>query len=388
MTQLNYNDNLDNGPYAGAPVDMGCSGRTISRKLGGAVAQRYTVTVDTANAGTDTITFVIDGTTYAVAYTGVAADKPATVDAAIAAIKANSSVNARVLASEDPSNTDKLFLDARLAGDGFTATVSADLSIAATTANVETANLGFGLCTVAATGGKAKLVGSSDFTAKVVGLTPTAENDATYKMTIALKEGDRVTSLHTFQFTADSLATVAEITAGLAAATPDIALPANTVTVADGTTLVTITGDLPGIDFEVTGSVIGAAAADPTATVTVATTTTRAVPTILGISRHAHVEQDASGLVYYADPMAAAIAEGGAEFWVELDSGQDPAEGDPVYCRLTASASEQAGAFRTSKDANDCFLLESVAPGRFRWGAGGAKTGLDGKLIGPMRLAN
>ena len=103
------------------------------------------------------------------------------------------------------------------------------------------------------------MTGNAQLVTQLNTITPTASNSQTYTLTV---NGKTVT------YTADASATVAEITAGLVAAWNASTIPEMAeATAADGTTVLTITGDTSGAPFTQTSSASGGGAL-----VTVATT--------------------------------------------------------------------------------------------------------------------
>ena len=94
-----------------------------------------------------------------------------------------------------------------------------------------------------------RMTGNAQLVTQLNTITPGASNSQTYTLTINGK---------TITYTADASATVAEITAGLVAAWNASTIPeAAEATAADGTTVLTITGDTAGYPFTQTSSASG-----------------------------------------------------------------------------------------------------------------------------------
>lgn len=391
--QTSYSQQHVVAPQPG--VVKGCSSRTTSRKMGGAVAQRDTTTVDTA----------VNDTAYSIglawtnpetgesktATIGATSDSSATLeeirDALVAAGNADADATTHVRFSADPDNADQLFITARRPGDSFSTTAGANLSNSTTRSSSTGNTLGFGRLAVGVEGksNECDAPRSANATAKVMTWTPVAENAGVYYLQIRGDfDNDGIEEEYTFLYVGDGSATVQEIVEGIIAATPDKALPANSVTLSEDDTKVLVTGAIPGIDFQVNGWLIGPGAAEPsTAAVAVATTTARIPLRPLGVTIHKHTEQDANGDAYYRAGEMVNLHRAGDPILVELDSGVTPSMGDPVWARASASGTEVLGAFRTDQDGADCMPLPGM---QFSWDGGGVVTTLGGKRAAYLRV--
>lgn len=360
---------------------------TISLPVVGSAVQITTVAVSSASDNTDyTLSIGEDSSslTAIVANSGTSATTTTIAAALVIAINATSGVNNLVHASSSGAT---ITIRSRRAGESFTVSESdANLGTPSTTQSAAAAtSIAFGLLVGQSTSPVGcEVLDSSDFTAKVYDVTPTAENSAVYFLQVRGDfDGNGIKS-YTASFPADGSATVAEITAGLAAATFEPALPTSSVTVADATTKATVTGDLSGVDFQVTGWVSGATGGS--GAIDVAVATANAKPAIAGVSRKAHtIEQDENGDAAFASGDTVSCLRQG-RMWVRLDDSHTiSALTDPIWVRLTAGASEKIGAFRSSADSTDCRPLSAFGF-KGRW-LSLNKSGFNGLTIAALEVS-
>ena len=129
-------------------------------------------------------------------------------------------------------------------------------------------------------------------------------------------------------------------------------LPANSVIAAvDTNDNVGFTGEVAGLSFDVSASCDDASA--HTGTLHRCSTTANAIPLGGGVALKSHtIEQNADGESEYGmGDTFSGLTEG--KCYVLLDSGITVAEGDACFVRVTASASEQVGAFSNVSDSGD-----------------------------------
>jgi len=361
MVQTTYGQITDEPADAGRSIGIHSADNVFGLAAGGGAVKVSTITVDTAanataytySCGGGTVTMTSDASATKI-------EIAAGLEAAHNALAAAGSVSVAV-----SDGVDTVTITGRERGDDFALSESdANLSLAAVTAASDGTAIPFGLgcqrtayteCGLPALG-----------TAKVMTYTPTAVNLALYTLTITGDfSGDGNSETYTANYSGDASATVAEIVTGLVT-NGNAILPANSVLLVDGTTVITATGEVAGFDFGMTG------AGSLGAVITIATTTAAARDPFQGVSmKTQRVETaTANGAEYAADDTVDVLANG--EIWVELDSGQTPAVGDPVFCRASASGTEQLGAFRTDSDSGDAFSLTKC------YWTHEAVTGLDG----------
>ena len=120
-------------------------------------------------------------------------------------------------------------------------------------------------------------------------------------------------------------------------------------------------------------------------TLTVAATTANAIPLGGGVALKSHtIEQNADGESEYGmGDTFSGLTEG--KCYVLLDGGITVAEGDACFVRVTASASEQVGAFSNVSDSGDNLPIQSYG---FKgiW-VGGNETDMNGNNVAPLYIS-
>lgn len=340
--------------YPNAPNDI------ITRLVGGGVAQVTTVQVTAVtNSAVHNLDITYGAVTVQVSFTG---DGSATVNEVAAgleaAIDAEPELGGLLVASV---STDTITLTGRLPEAVFTVAVGSNGNLTAsinnTTAAASATAIPFGRAVVqrASYPDECILPSTANDTLEIWEATPVAENAIIYQLSVSFDLDGKGLRSYPFAYTSDGSATVAEIIAALVAGL-NAALPANSVLVADATTKITLTSEVPNLTFTVSGWEAGT-----TSTWTI-TKATSAVPLrFLGVSCQTHtVEQNASGVGEYSGGDPVSIMRSGV-IAVELDAGITPSVGDQVWCRCSASGSEVLGAFRDAQDAADCINLTPYA---------------------------
>ena len=354
MSQTNYGLNSSRPGLPGLCVDL--AGAVQRSALAtGAVAQVSTVTVDSAtNDQAYVLTVTFGGTDYSVTYTSDGTATTAEIAAGLeSACDADANINAFINAS---SASNVLTLTGRYKGESFTFSVTpaADVTLATGTAAAAAGAIPFGrACVLDANNTDGiELPDTANDTLKVVHATPTAENSATYDLSlVADLDFDGINEVYTASYSADGSADVQEIVEALQAAL-DAQMPANTIAITEDDAKLIFTSELPNLDFNVTGVELGASA-----TWTISTDTALVPLRFKGVSLHSHrVETDSNGATQYSGGDVVSLLQQG-DIWVELDDAITPSLGDPVFVRASASGSEVLGAFRDSQDGADCIFL-------------------------------
>ena len=354
MSQTNYGLNSSRPGLPGLCVDL--AGAVQRSALAtGAVAQVSTVTVDSATNDQDyVLTVTFGGTDYSVTYTSDGTATTSEIAAGLeSACDADANINAFINAS---SASNVLTLTGRYKGESFTFSVTpaADVTLATGTAAAAAGAIPFGRACVldANNTDGVELPDTANDTLKVVHATPTAENSATYDLSlVADLDFDGINEVYTASYSADGSATVQEIVEALQAAL-DAQMPANTIAITEDDAKLIFTSELPNLDFNVTATENGS-----TATWTIATDTALVPLRFKGVSLHSHrVETDSAGATQYSGGDVVSLLQQG-DIWVELDDAITPSLGDPVFVRASASGSEVLGAFRDSQDGADCIFL-------------------------------
>jgi len=358
-------------------------------RAGGAVAQVDTITV--GGTGTADVVYSVtleDNTVVTVTWT------PGNVSAAADVLLANSAFNGAselggILEATDGAG-DTIVLTARTPGVGWTLAEVTDTdtnySIANTTANADAGAVPFGLGCILnpSDDDECKLPAVGDLVLKVVTVTPDSAVTGEHLVVTVIGDldGDGVDEV--YNFGTGAAASVAALCDELTSAM-NLAFPANSILVTDGATLITLTSELRGLEFQVTTTITdeGGGVATGAAPV-VESTDTAKEHELVGISKHTHSKEVADGGTtsqYAGGEQVGLVTE--KDIWVRLDASEDPVPSDTIWCRHTASATEQRGAFRTTADSTDCF---QVPRSQARWLSGGAKTDINGNLVALMRV--
>lgn len=397
--QTSYAQQKATGVHVGTV--KGCSHRVTGRKAGGAAAQQDTITVDTA----------ADDTTYAlnIAFTntetgeefseaisvdsGTGATKTSIRNQLITAINQNANLSQWVRAALKDS--DEFYVTARIPGASFTLTESdGNLSTTTSTSASSGNPVDFGRLVVenASNTKECDHPRSGNATAAVyacdVDGQGTLETGDTIKVVLRMdldgdgekeKVAEVVALFDTNQDTTlDALVAVLNTALETYGTGTSILVAANDATA----TGLVFTSEIPGLDFDVEVYVFDASASE-TVPLTVTTTTANVALRPLGVSIHKHTEADANGDAYYRVTEMVNIHRGGDPILVELDASVTPSFGDPVWARMSASGTEELGAFRTSRDGADCIPLDAD---RWEWVGDAVVTDLSGKRGGYLRV--
>lgn len=365
MVQTNYGDITDNAADAGKSIGIAAPDNVFGLAAGGGAKKVSTITVDTA-ANDTAYAYTVNGGIVTIT-SDASATLPEIADALADAHNALTLASSVSFAISD--GVDTVTITGREVNDDYAiSNADARLTLAITTAASAGSAIPFGIGVQRTSFDAIGL--PSLGTAKVMTATPAEVNNATYTMSITVDaDDDGIKETYSFSFLADASATVAEIVTGLTTA-GNTAMPANSVLLTDSTTVLTLTSEIAGKDFEATGfgDLVGA-------TVTMATTQASVRDMFQGVAmKTQRVETSAAGVAQYAaDDSVDVLAQG--EIWVLLDASQSPAVSDSVFCRATAGASEQLGAFRTDSDGGDAFLVPNAY-----WTLAQA-TGIDGSTL-------
>jgi hypothetical protein len=160
------------------------------------------------------------------------------------------------------------------------------------------------------------------------------------------------------------------------------ALPANSVLAAVSTNDITFTAEIAGLGFTVAAAYDDAGATP--GSFTVAATTPSACPIGGGVALKALcVEQTAAGVAQWSiGDIFSGLTEG--KVYVRLDDSLTVAVDDPVFVRVTASATEEVGAFRNAADSTDCLPLSAYGfEGKFTTAN---STDMDGNTVAALYL--
>ncbi len=367
----------DINPVAGSIYDAGSYQDTTSMKIGSVGAQVRTIQVTGGSAADGDIftTTIGSGGTDVVATLTLNAITAASDTTAAAALANNLNTTtgiSNVLIAT--SSTDTVTLTGRQKGasETFTAAASTDgsggFTVAGAVAPTDATAVQFGTMCERSTATRltgstyiGAAVGTATYQAQILTIVANAGD-------ITLAASDRIS----FKVTGDFLGTgpltySAETTWDTNLATTlgaivselNTKIPVSGITVAIASTNnLTFTGDIAGLDFSVVGTWFDN---NLTAYGTYTTvTTTAAGSTGGGIALKALcVEQNSSEVAQWSiGDIFSGLTEGKA--YVRLDDGITVAAGDPaVFVRVTASATEQVGAFRNAIDGTDCLPLTS-----------------------------
>ena len=160
------------------------------------------------------------------------------------------------------------------------------------------------------------------------------------------------------------------------------ALPANSVLAAVSTNDITFTAEIAGLGFTVAASYDDAGGTP--GSFTVAATTPSACPIGGGVALKALcVEQNSSEVAQWSiGDIFSGLTEG--KVYVRLDDSLTVAIDDPAFVRVTASATEQVGAFRNAADSTDCLPLSAYGfEGKFTTAN---STDMDGNNVAALYL--
>lgn len=287
-------------------------------------AQVDTLKVDTAVNGHE-YTWVIEGVT--ITYTADAsATKPECSAGIKAAIDAEPLVSGLFSAVDD--GVDTVTLTAVFGGVGWTMTTAdANLTAATTTANAAADAVGMGVSVVGDTNSDryGRIAKTANLSAKVITLTPAVTNSISYNVGVRMPDGTEYWG----NYIADGSATAKEIVEGVAAAING-SMPASTVIASEDDAVLTLTGEVAGLYYEVLydGSDWAYAATTDTAYCDL-NKVMRGV-SVLDLTH----EVASDGTISYEANSAMACMHKGR---IIVATEQQVAYGDPVYVRLSGT---------------------------------------------------
>ena len=390
-------------PVAGAIFGADSYQDETALQVGGAVPQIQSITIGGTPANTNVLTVNIGedaGSLVTTSVTLTAVTAASTTTAAAALVEAiNAKIGIRNLVfSQNPAGAtiivagrqkgaSKTFsMTGSATGGGATLTVNA-ISTTAADATV----IPFGVMTERSSATKVSgvsfvgsAIGTGTYTAQVSTITAEggditlASGDVLYATITGDLDGSGVKS-----FSAQTVfRTAASNTLTAFVAALNGVLPANSVLAAVSTNDITFTGEVAGLSFSVSASYDDAGGTP--GSFTVAATTANAIPFGGGVSLKSHtIEQDANGDSEYGmGDTFSGLTEG--KCYVLVDSGVTIAEGEACFVRVTASATEQAGAFSNVSDGGDNLPIGSFG---FKgiW-LGGNITDMNGQNVAPLYL--
>lgn len=391
----------DVNPVAGAIFGADSYQDETALQVGGAVPQVQSITIGGTPANTNVLTANIGEdagslVTASVTLTAVTAVSTTTAAAALVeAINAKIGISNLVFASNSGATiivagrqkgASKTFSMTGSATGGSTLTVNA-ISTTAADATV----IPFGVMTERSSATKVSgvsfvgsAIGTGTYTAQVSTITAEggditlASGDVLSATVSGDLDGSGVKSYSAQTVFRTNAATT--LTAFVAALNG--VLPANSVLAAVSTNDITFTGEVAGLSFSVSASYDDAGGTP--GSFTVAATTPNAIPFGGGVSLKSHtIEQDANGDSEYGmGDTFSGLTEG--KCYVLVDSGVTIAEGEACFVRVTASATEQAGAFSNVSDSGDNLPIGSFG---FKgiW-LGGNITDMNGLNVAPLYL--
>lgn len=257
-------------------------------------------------------------------------------------------------------NSTTVTVTARRAGDTFTISFDANVTVTTPTAGAAAGAVYPGrFVTPAYESGveienSGRLPRAADCTAQVSTVTPVAANSKAYVVNLSIDaNGDGVPLLYSASYISDGSGTVAEIVAGLVAKINGV-MPANTVLAAANgdTSAVLLTAEVPGVPF-------GVSVSDDNdgASLSVALTTANVGPRFLGVCQRTYAMQNPlpnnEGSVQYdGGTMFPSFA---GEIIVECDGASSGlTAGAPVFARQAVNGSlTKLGAARSDADSGN-----------------------------------
>ncbi len=332
----------------------------VSRFNGGKVAKVSTFTFVAANS--TAYTYLIEGRT--ITFTSDSGATQAEIATGLQeAHELDTIANGVAIATVSGNN---LILTGREPGRDFALSeTDANITIAATTAASNGTNLNFGTFAMqSATADQAEAPTGTNPVAQVMTLTPLAVSSAEYNVNVLLEDGRTITA----NFTADGSATVSEVVAGLLADFNTNA-PANTI-LASGTTTLILTAEVLGLGFSV-GWSSDSAAVSVSVVETTANTNGSFDRDLIGVLERdnsvglvtqASGGESTGGTSYSANHAMSIVRKG--RIWASVDD--TVSDGDSVWVRITASATETVGIARNDSDSGDAIQV----PGAFFRSAG------------------
>jgi len=385
----------DVNPVAGAIYGAASNQDETAMQVGGSAAQVTTMVVSSASEATYTWQVGEDsGNLTTLTYAASGTDTTTTIATAIAnATNAKVGVSNLVFAS---SSTATVTFTGRQKGASATFVVSESDSKLGTPSNTTTAGdataIPFGTMVERSSATKAvgtaaigSAIGSGTYTQQVSTITAEggditlAAGDVLYATITGDLDGTGVKSYSARTVFRSNAATT--LTAFVAAING--VLPANSVIAAVDSDDITFTAEVAGLAFDVSASYDDAGGTP--GSFTVAATTANAIPLGGGVALKSHtIEQDDNGdSKYEMGDTFSGLTEG--KCYVLLDSGITVAEGDACFVRVTATGTEQAGAFSNVSDSGDNLPIGSFG---FKgvW-VGGNVTDMNGNNVAPLYLS-
>jgi len=382
-------------PVAGAIYGAASNQDETAMQVGGSAAQVTTMVVSSASEATYTWQVGEDsGNLTTLTYAASGTDTTTTIATAIAdASNAKVGVSNLVFAS---SSTATVTFTGRQKGASATFVVSESDSKLGTPSNTTTAGdataIPFGTMVERSSATKAvgtaaigSAIGSGTYTQQVSTITAEggditlAAGDVLYATITGDLDGTGVKSYSARTVFRSNAATT--LTAFVAALNG--VLPANSVIAAVDSDDITFTAEVAGLAFDVSASYDDAGGTP--GSFTVAATTANAIPLGGGVALKSHtIEQDDNGDSEYGmGDTFSGLTEG--KCYVLLDSGITVAEGDACFVRVTATGTEQAGAFSNVSDGGDNLPIGSYG---FKgvW-VGGNITDMNGNNVAPLYIS-
>jgi len=382
-------------PVAGAIYGAASNQDETAMQVGGSAAQVTTMVVSSASEATYTWQVGEDsGNLTTLTYAASGTDTTTTIATAIAdATNAKVGVSNLVFAS---SSTATVTFTGRQKGASATFVVSESDSKLGTPSNTTTAGdataIPFGTMVERSSATKAvgtaaigSAIGSGTYTQQVSTITAEggditlAAGDVLYATITGDLDGTGVKSYSARTVFRSNAATT--LTAFVAALNG--VLLANSVIAAVDSDDITFTAEVAGLAFDVSASYDDAGGTP--GSFTVAATTANAIPLGGGVALKSHtIEQDDNGDSEYGmGDTFSGLTEG--KCYVLLDSGITVAEGDACFVRVTATGTEQAGAFSNVSDGGDNLPIGSYG---FKgvW-VGGNITDMNGNNVAPLYIS-
>ena len=393
----------DVNPVAGAIFGAASNQDETAMQVGGSAAQAQSITIAGTPAATNVLTINIGEDAGSLVTTSVTLDATTGASTTTAAAALADAINAK------PGISNLVFATAggaivgvvgrqKGASATFSMSGSATGGGATLTVNAISVNAGdatpipFGVMVERSSATKAvgtaaigSAVGSGTYTAQKSTITAEggditlASGDVLYATITGDLDGTGVKpySARTV-FRTDAATTLTAFVAAL-----NGVLPANSVIAAVSTNDITFTAEVAGLSFDVSASYDDAGGTPGSFTVTA--TAANAIPNGGGIALKSHtIEQNASGVSEYGmGDTFSGLTEG--KCYVLLDSGITVAEGDACFVRVTATGTEQVGAFSNVSDSGDNLPISAYG---FKgvW-VGGNVTDMNGNNVAPLYIS-
>jgi len=392
----------DINPVAGSIYDAGSYQDTTSMKIGSVGAQVRTITVGGSPALADVYTIVVgSGGTDVTATLTLTTAQAVSVTTAAAALRDTLNTTAgisNVLIATASVGVVTLTGRQKGASETFTTTStetgSSTLTDGGAVAPTDATAVQFGTMCERSTATRltgstyiGAAVGTGTYTAQVANydisaaLTIAANDILTVIVGVDSDSTGRKTYRTDTTYVSSLDATLAEVVLEL-----NGILPTNSVIASDtpgtATTLV-LTSEIAGLGFDVQVIAYDDSASTYT-TLTASSTTANACPIGGGVALKALcVEQTAAGVAQWSiGDIFSGLTEG--KVYVRLDDSLTVAVDDPVFVRVTASATEEVGAFRNAADSTDCLPLSAYGfEGKFTTAN---STDMDGNTVAALYL--